>query len=83
MDLKDEFYIQTGGTLLAMRVLISAMLKNHTDPKAHLAAIRSVLAQYAAFDGQLPAPIQAAFDEGMQEMTSHLTTRINQSGGQT
>lgn len=73
---KDEFHVQTIGTLLAVRVVISAMLKTHPEPEKLLAAIKKILNSPNAFDGQFPPALQAQFDERIQEMTSHLYTRI-------
>lgn len=73
---KDEFHFQTAGTLLAHRVIIAAILKSHPEPNKLLDAIKSLLNGQSLLDGNLPAPIQSAFDERMQEMTSHLYERI-------
>ncbi len=73
---KDEFHIQTAGTLLALRLIIAAMLKTHPKPDHLLTAIKELLQAQGVLAGNLPAPFQAAFDERMQEMTSHLYTRI-------
>lgn len=76
MELMDEFHFQTGGTLIAMRVVLAALLKTHPAPEQLLQEIRSILNGRGALDGQLPAPVQAAFDERMQELTSHLCARV-------
>lgn len=80
MELKDEFHVQVAGSLLAVRVILAALLKNHPAPDKLLADIREVMRGPNAGDGQLPGPIQASFDERMQEFTSHLYTRIKPKG---
>ena len=80
MDLKDEFHIQTGGSLIAIRVVLAALLKSHPEPQRLLQDIQDILAGQDALDGQLPAPIQAAFDERLQELTSHLYARLPPRG---
>lgn len=78
-NMKDEFHFQTAGTLLALRVVTAAMLETHPEPNALLGAIKALLQTQDILAGNLPAPIQAAFDERMQEMTSHLYARIQKS----
>lgn len=73
--LKDEFHFQTAGTLIALRIIIAAMMKTHPDPETLLSAIQETLQASGSPDGGLLAPIQAAFDERLQEMTSHLYAR--------
>ena len=74
MDMKDEFHFQVSGALLAVQVVLAALLKSHPTPDVVLKDIKEILAATPA-NGQLPAPIQAAFDERMQEFTSHLYVR--------
>lgn len=73
---KDEFSHQTAGTLMVLRVIIVAMLKMHPEPNKLLDEIKALLNSHGVLEGNLPAPIQAAFDERMQEMTSHLYERL-------
>lgn len=80
MDLKDEFRIQTGGSLIAIRVVLAALLKSHPEPQRLLQDIQDILAGEGALDGQLPAPIQASFDERIHELTSHLYARLPPRG---
>ncbi len=76
MELKDEFHMQTAGTLLAVRAVLAALLRNHPEPQQLLNDIREILNGPNSHDGQLPTPIQAAFDERMREFTSHLYARV-------
>ncbi len=75
-NLKDEFHVQTEGTLLALRLIIAAIMKTHPEPDQLLSAIKELLRDQNVLSGNLPAPFQAAFDERVQEMTSHLYDRI-------
>jgi len=78
MDLKHEFHMQTAGTLIAVRVVLAALLKAHPAPEQVLREIRSILNAPGALDGELLGPVQAVFDERMQELTSHLYVRKDQ-----
>jgi len=82
VNLTDEFHVQTDGSLIAVRAVLAALLKNHPEPQKLLDDIRSILQQPGARDGQLPAPIQAVFDERMEEFTSHLRSRLGAGGKQ-
>ena len=73
---KNEFHFQTAGTLLAHRVIIVAMLKIHPEPNKLLDEIKALLNSHGVLDGNLLAPIQAAFDDRMQEMTLPLYDRL-------
>jgi hypothetical protein len=76
MEEKDEFHTQTIGTLLALRAVTSAILKTHPEPEKLLNAIKEILKSPNALDGQFPPPLQAQFDERVQEMLSHLYLRL-------
>lgn len=67
-DQEDEFKFKVSGALIALRVVISAILRTHPNPEEIISTIQEILKLPGALDGQLPAPIQSAFDEQLQEM---------------
>ena len=74
--IKDEFQFQVSGTLIALRIVISALMKTHPDPEELLNTIRDILREPGAMDGQLPEAIQSNVDEILSEITSHLRKRL-------
>jgi hypothetical protein len=78
METKDEFHMQMAGSIIAIRIVIAALMKTHPHPEMLLQEIQSLISSQPTLEGNLPAPIQAAFDERLSEFTSHLYQRINQ-----
>lgn len=74
--IKNEFEDQVSGTLIALRIVISALMKTHPDPEELLSAIRDILREPNVMDGQLPEAVQSNVDEILSEITSHLRKRI-------
>lgn len=74
MEMKDEFHFQVSGALMAVQVVLAALLKSHPTPEVVLKDIKEILGATPA-NGQLLPPIQAAFDQRLQELTSHLYVR--------
>lgn len=69
------FFIQTGGSIIALRCVVAAIMKSHPEPERLLQALREIQALPGARDGEHPDPIQVAVDRIVAELTSHLVRR--------
>ena len=74
-NLKDEFHFQTAGTLIAIRVVLAALLKDHPDPQKLLKNINELVEISGARKESFPTPIRENFDSILNELSSHLEVR--------
>ena len=74
--IKDDFDFQIAGTLIAMRVVLAAVLKEHQEPEKLRKTIIDLAEMSGATSGKLPSPIRENFDNILQELTSHLDVRL-------
>ena len=73
---KNDFHFQTAGSLVAMRIVLASLLKEHPDPEKLRKTINDLAETSGARGESFPAPIRENFESILQEMVSHLDVRI-------
>jgi hypothetical protein len=76
MESREEFQAHVAGALVAIRLVVTALVKTCPEPEQLLVEIQSLLNTQSKLNGRLPEPIDAAFNEQLHEFTSHLQARI-------
>ena len=76
MESVDE-QAQLAGSLLALRVVVSALVNTHPAPEQLLHEIKSVMDTHGELEKRLPGPLESAFDARLHEFTSLLYARTS------
>jgi hypothetical protein len=76
VDTNDE-QARADGTLLALRVVVSALLRTHPAPEQLLHEIKHLMDTQAELQKRLPDPLETAFDGRLHDFTSLLYARTS------
>jgi hypothetical protein len=77
MESTDDFQAQATGSLLAVRIVVTALVRTHPAPEQLLYEIKSLMDTHVELKQRLPDPIEKAFDERLHEFASHVYARMS------
>lgn len=75
----ENLTIQTAGTLIALRIAVSALMGTHPEPKKVLALMKELVNSSGVKNEEFPTNIRDQSEMVLKEFASHLEKNIDEA----